>query len=56
MAGTVWEWTSDWYVTRHADEKSCCGGPKINPRVTSSEKSYAVAREFGRTRYRSVRD
>jgi formylglycine-generating enzyme len=44
MTGNVWEWTSDYFTTRHADEaeKPCCG-PR-NPRVTSPDDSFAVGR------------
>ena len=42
MAGNVWEWTSDFFRSRHPTEavKACCV-PR-NPSVESAEQSYAV--------------
>jgi formylglycine-generating enzyme len=39
MAGNVWEWTSDFFRTRHLDEpvKPCC--TSRNPRVESDDQS-----------------
>ncbi len=40
MIGNVWEWTTDWYAPRHADEapKACC--IPENPRGAREDQSY----------------
>ena len=40
MIGNVWEWTSDWWSSRHPDDapKACC--VPVNPRGGSPDASY----------------
>jgi formylglycine-generating enzyme required for sulfatase activity len=44
MCGNVWEWTTDWFVSRHSGPESqptCCGGGRA--RAVTEEDSYDPA-------------
>lgn len=38
MIGNVWEWTTDWYASQHAAQKTCC--VPTNPRGVAESLSY----------------
>ena len=38
MIGNVWEWTTDWYTSRHVIKKGCCGS--VGPGMELREQSY----------------
>jgi formylglycine-generating enzyme len=47
VSGNVWEWTDDWFTSRHAEPapSPCCA--PVNPRVTSPGQSYQTSQPGG---------